>query len=159
MRRFLFLAVGTIAAAGALVVAACTSTATADREPITDDSGPRIDGGLVGPAEGGAYDAGTPQGPEPDCTTYCEQVMGSCTGPHAQYASASQCHELCQRLPAGDAGDTSQLASLASFAREFAAKRQMLPDNWRDDGLDDGQFDAENVHLPHGAPSRGGARG
>jgi len=106
MRRFLFLAVGTIAAAGALVVAACTSTATADREPITDDSGPRIDGGLVGPAEGGAYDAGTPQGPEPDCTTYCEQVMGSCTGPHAQYASASQCHELCQRLPAGDAGDT-----------------------------------------------------
>jgi hypothetical protein len=109
MRRFLFfpaLAVAALGAAGVLVVAACTSTATADRDPITDDSGPRIDGGLVGPAEAGAYDAGTPLGPEPNCAIYCQQVMGSCTGPHAQYASASECHELCQRLPAGDAGDT-----------------------------------------------------
>ena len=110
MRRFLFstlaFGVGTFAAAGVLVVAACTSTATADREPITDDSGPRIDGGMVVPAEAGAYDAGASQGPEPDCATYCAQVMGSCTGPHAQYASATECHELCQRLPPGDAGDT-----------------------------------------------------
>ena len=110
MRRFLFsttaLAVGTIVAAGALTVAACTSTATPDREPITDDSGPRRDGGLVGPAEAGLYDAGSAPGPQPDCTSYCEQVMGSCTGPHAQYASHTECLELCQRLPAGDAGDT-----------------------------------------------------
>jgi hypothetical protein len=110
MRRFLFstaaLAVATFTAAGALVVAACTSTATADREPITDDSGPPREGGLVGPAEAGVYDAGPALGPEPDCTTYCDQVMGSCTGAHAQYASAIECLGLCQRLPAGDAGDT-----------------------------------------------------
>jgi hypothetical protein len=113
MRRFLFstatlaaLGGATIAAAGALVVAACTSTATPDREPVAEDSGPKRDGGLVGPAEAGAYDAGTALGPEPNCATYCGQVMSSCTGAHAQYASGTECLELCQRLPAGDAGDT-----------------------------------------------------
>ncbi len=113
MRRFLFLptfafggAVATLAAAGAVVVAACTSTATADPEPITDDSGAQRDGGPVGPAEAGIYDAGTAQGPQPDCTAYCTQVTESCTGAHAQYESRAECLELCQRLPAGGPGDT-----------------------------------------------------
>ena len=35
----------------------------------------------------------------------------------------------------------------------------LLPDNWRDEGLDDGQSDAEIIRLPHGAPSQGGSRG
>ncbi len=35
----------------------------------------------------------------------------------------------------------------------------LLPDNWRDQGMDDGQLDAETVALPHGAASRSGSRG
>ena len=120
MRRFLFstrrsrakvatLAAATLAAAilaaSALIVAACTSTSTADREPTAEDSGPGLDGGLVNPAEAGFLDAGAPLGPAPDCATYCDQVMESCTGPHAQYSSGIECHQLCQHMAAGDAGD------------------------------------------------------
>jgi len=120
MRRFLFstgrprarsrakvatLAAAALAAAGTLIVAACTSTPAADRGPSSEDSGPRLDGGLVDPAEAGRYDAGAPVGPEPDCATYCDQVMASCTGAHAQYVSGIQCHQLCQHMTAGDAGD------------------------------------------------------
>jgi hypothetical protein len=104
MRRFLFLVVTTTAAAAALVVAACTSTASSP-EPSAEAGGPRRDGGIVGPAEAGAYDAGTPQGPPPSCEKYCDLVMASCTGNEAQYASRSECLEICARLPPGDAGD------------------------------------------------------
>jgi hypothetical protein len=119
MRRFLFISaasghpnrvpfalIGLLTTAAALlVVGACTSTETSDSAFSTDDSGTRKDGGLVGLADGGTYDSGTPTGPEPSCTTYCDLVTASCTGDQAQYASRAECLEVCTRLPAGDAGD------------------------------------------------------
>lgn len=104
MRRFLFLAVVTSAAAGALVVAACSSTASSTPDPDLE-AGLSRDGGIVGPAEAGAYDAGIQEGPEPSCTNYCDLVMGSCTGDQAQYATRTECLEICAHLPSGDAGD------------------------------------------------------
>jgi hypothetical protein len=111
MRRFLFSAVpfgliGLItAAAGLLVVGACGSSESSDLSASVDDAGTRKDGGLVGPAEAGSYDSGTPPGPEPSCAKYCDLVMGSCAGDQAQYASRAECLEVCAHLPAGDAGD------------------------------------------------------
>lgn len=115
MRRFLFIPVATAlpfgllglltAAAGLLIVGACSSTASSDVSPSMEDSGPRKDGGLVNPADGGSYDSGTPPGPEPSCAKYCDLVMESCADDQAQYTSRAECLELCARLPAGDAGD------------------------------------------------------
>ena len=112
MRRFLFIPVATgasigllTAAVGLLAASACSSTATSDSPFTADDSGPRKDGGLVDPADGGSYDSGTAPGPEPSCEKYCDLVMGSCKGDQAQYASRSECLEICARLPGGDAGD------------------------------------------------------
>lgn len=117
MRRFLSrhaptwafavpLAIAT-AAAGLLAVAAC-STSTSDATPAAEDASSRKDGDPVAPAEAGAYDAGTAPGPEPSCAKYCDLVMESCDGAEAQYASRTECLEICARLPAGDAGDIEQ---------------------------------------------------
>jgi hypothetical protein len=111
MRRHLFFPLWPLAtfsvAIGAATVAivACSSTASDSRDPFSDDAGPRKDGGLVGPVEAGTYDGGAPRGPEPSCAKYCDLVMDACTGQHAQYASRTECLELCARLPEGDAGD------------------------------------------------------
>jgi hypothetical protein len=112
MRRSLFLSVWPLATfsvacgAAAVAIVACSSATSSERDSSPEDAGPRKDGGLVDPAEGGVYDSGTPLGPEPSCGKYCDLVMESCTGQHAQYASRSECLELCARLPAGDAGDS-----------------------------------------------------
>ena len=90
---------------GVLAVGACSSSESAGSSFTAEDSGPRKDGGLVGPADGGTYDSGTTPGPEPSCTKYCDLVMDSCAGDQAQYASRAECLEMCARLPAGDAGD------------------------------------------------------
>jgi hypothetical protein len=115
MRRFLFISAGSAvpfgligvltAAAAVLVASACTSTETSDSSFTGEDSSTRKDGGLVGLADGGTYDSGTPPGPEPSCGKYCDLVMDSCVDDQAQYASRAECLELCARLPAGDAGD------------------------------------------------------
>jgi hypothetical protein len=103
MRRFLLFAVATTAAGLIVVTAACSSSVTADRTATEDAA--RREGGIVQPPEAGVYDAGAPEGPEPSCAKYCDLVMESCTGEHAQYASRDECLGLCARLPAGDAGD------------------------------------------------------
>jgi hypothetical protein len=106
MRRFLFVLTTATASAGAFVlVAACSSTADSARVSPGEEAGTRRDGGLVQPADGGTYDAGSPPGPEPSCTGYCDLVMASCTDAQAQYASRAECLALCGHLPAGDAGD------------------------------------------------------
>ncbi len=92
-------------AAGLLVASSCSSTEATDSSFVAEDSGPRKDGGLVGPADGGSYDSGTPLGPEPSCSVYCDLVMDSCADASAQYTSRGECLEFCTRLPAGDAGD------------------------------------------------------
>jgi hypothetical protein len=106
MRRFLFLIATAAASAGAFVlVAACSSTADSVRAPAGEEAGTRRDGGLVQPADGGTFDAGSPPGPEPTCAGYCDLVMDSCKDAQAQYASRDECLSLCAQLPAGDAGD------------------------------------------------------
>lgn len=104
MRRFLFLVVATTAAAGGLLVAACSSTASSFA-PSPEEAGLRREGGTVGPADAGAFDGASPEGPAPSCEKYCDLVMESCTGNEAQYASRGECMEICARLPAGDSGD------------------------------------------------------
>jgi hypothetical protein len=60
---------------------------------------------------GNLTDAGAPgstggSGPEASlCERYCAQVLDSCTGQLEQYSSLNQCLQVCQRLPAGTAGD------------------------------------------------------
>lgn len=111
MRRFLFvlpLLVGPLAGSAIMVcaIAACGSTSAADRGPTDpEDASMRRDGGLVTPPEGGAYDAGSPLGPKPECGPYCDLVMAACTGRLAQYETRTECIALCARLPSGDAGD------------------------------------------------------
>lgn len=110
MRRFLFvlpLFLGPVLASAIAIcaIAACGSTAEAEREPGDPDASVRKDGGSVTPPDGGAYDARAPLGPDPECKPYCELIMKSCTGEHAQYASREDCSELCAKLPSGDAGD------------------------------------------------------
>jgi hypothetical protein len=110
MRRFLFVKlsfglIGLVTTAAALAVAAACTSASSDSFPTDDDSGPRKDGGRVGPADAGSYDSGTTLGPEPSCGKYCDLVMASCADAAAQYASRNECLEICARLPAGDAGD------------------------------------------------------
>lgn len=110
MRRFLFF-LGVVAAsstglaATTALVAACSSSASPDRAAADEDAGTHRDGGPVQAPEAGAYDAGSPPGPEPSCGAYCDLVMKSCKQAQAQYASRAECLELCDRLPAGDAGD------------------------------------------------------
>lgn len=98
--------IGLVTTATALLVASSCSPTEGSEAPLgSDDSGPRKDGGLVGPADGGSYDGGAAPGPEPSCSKYCDLVMGSCADAEAQYASRGECLEVCARLPAGDAGD------------------------------------------------------
>jgi hypothetical protein len=104
MRRFLFFAAGFAFTVGGLVASACSDT-SASALSDSDAGSLQKDGSPVLPSEAGAYDAATPQGPLPSCATYCNLVMGSCTGDFAQYASAAECNELCAKLPTGDAGD------------------------------------------------------
>jgi hypothetical protein len=105
MRRFLFVLVLPMSATGALLVgvASCGSN-TATAELPSDDAAPRKEGGAVLPADGGTYDSG-PAGPPPECSTYCDLVMTSCTGIHAQYASAAECLAFCGHLPKGKGGE------------------------------------------------------
>ena len=92
----------TVAAAGVLVVAACTSTATADREPTSPTMpAPGSDGGLVGPAEAGVYDAGASAGPEPDCTMYCDAGDGQL---HRPARAVREPRRVPRALPAPPAG-------------------------------------------------------
>jgi hypothetical protein len=39
------------------------------------------------------------------CDRYCRAVLANCTGQLEQYSSLTNCQEVCQRLPAGTAGD------------------------------------------------------
>jgi hypothetical protein len=108
MRRFLFvlaMPAGAAATAAALLIAACSSTSASERPPFEPEDAARREGGPVEPPDAGVYDAGPPVGPEPSCAKYCELVTKSCDGVHAQYASKTECLELCARLPPGDAGD------------------------------------------------------
>lgn len=116
MRRFLFV-LALASTSGAALVAACSSTAASDRT-TSEEGGVRRDGGLVQEPEAGAYDAGPPSGPEPSCTAYCDLVMESCKDAEAQYASRTECLELCGRLPSGDAGekDTNTIACRQYYA-------------------------------------------
>ncbi|MEZ4227850.1 MAG: hypothetical protein R3B89_01720 [Polyangiaceae bacterium] len=41
------------------------------------------------------------------CKTYCDDVMGACTGSLAQYASLDTCMATCETLPPGNDGDTT----------------------------------------------------
>jgi hypothetical protein len=105
MRRFLFVAVVSTSWVGAaLVVAACSSTASWEAQ--TADAAIRRDGGPVEAPDAGVYDGGAALGPEPSCTVYCGLVMESCKGDRAQYSSRDECLALCARLPPGAAGDT-----------------------------------------------------
>lgn len=107
MRRFLFvlgLAATSTLAAG--IVTACSSTAAPEPTSTAGDASVRRDGGPVEAPEAGAYDAGTPIGPDPSCEAYCDLVMDSCKDAHAQYASRAECLDLCGHLPPGAAGDT-----------------------------------------------------
>jgi hypothetical protein len=57
--------------------------------------------GEAGGAAGGAMTA-----PEPTlCERYCTLVIASCSGQLEQYRTLNQCLQVCQRLPAGVAGD------------------------------------------------------
>lgn len=106
MRRFLFvLALATSSSAALGTVAACSSTAASESPSGELDAGVRRDGGPVAAPEAGAYDAAAPEGPEPSCSAYCDLVIDSCKDEHAQYASRTECLELCGRLPPGDAGE------------------------------------------------------
>ena len=140
MRRFLFITpprslarslasavpiglIGVVTAATALLVGSACSTTESSEPPLTsDDSGPRKDGGLVGPADGGIYDTGTTPEPEPSCSKYCDLVTDSCADAEAQYASRAECLEVCARLPAGDAGD---IESNTVACRQYYAGSQI----------------------------------
>jgi hypothetical protein len=107
MRRFLLVFVlpaATLAATAALLTVASCGSSSASADLAVEDGSIRKDGGLVEPAEGGTYDASGPPGPAPECAAYCSLVMDSCSGAHAQYASAQECLAFCSRLPAGKAG-------------------------------------------------------
>lgn len=92
-------------ATAAVVTAAssCSSAASSERFSADSDAS-RRDGGLVEPADGGSADASPP--PAPECSTYCDSVLDSCSGTHTQYASREECLAFCARLPVGKAGDT-----------------------------------------------------
>lgn len=107
MRRFLFsfwMAVTTTAAV-AMAVSSCSSSSSAERSYAEPDAS-RRDASIVQPADGGAADAAPPPGPEPECATYCDSVLDSCKGSHAQYASRDECLAFCARFPLGKAGES-----------------------------------------------------
>jgi hypothetical protein len=107
MRRFLFVLAAAAASVAALdLLLACSSTAASDASLMQEEAGARRDGGLVQPPEAGAYDSGASEGPEPSCSAYCVLVTAGCKDDQQQYASLTDCLQLCARLPAGDAGDT-----------------------------------------------------
>jgi hypothetical protein len=50
---------------------------------------------------------GTASASAPDCATYCDEIMASCTGTHAQYSDAATCKASCAAFPLGKSGDVS----------------------------------------------------
>lgn len=106
MRRFLavWMAVSAGSLGSAATIAACggadaTSTSTPGSDASTKKDAPTIE-----PPDGGAYDSGPAPEP-PSCAKYCDLVMESCAGAHAQYASRDECLAFCEALPLGAAGD------------------------------------------------------
>jgi hypothetical protein len=95
----------TAGAMAATALAACSDTTATAPAPLEDAAIRRDVGPVEPPMSDAGAEAGGSLGPSPSCASYCDAVMGNCTGSLAQYASYDECTAFCAALPPGSPGD------------------------------------------------------
>lgn len=120
---------------------ATTGSPTTTVEPTT--AGPTDTGAQASTGEmsTGEMTGGSTGGGDQRCTMYCAEILATCTGPNAQYASLESCVGVCGTFRPGKDGDVSG----NSFAcRAYHTGAAMM--------------DAD-THCIHAGPGGGGACG
>ncbi len=82
---------------------ACSSGASAVSSFSDTDASSRGDAAVPAPPVDASANVDGQK--SPTCAGYCADIMGNCAGRQQQYATLSECLQVCALLPAGSGGD------------------------------------------------------
>lgn len=100
--------------------AACGSTSSVGTSLSGADAGSRADSAVPAPPIDASANVDGQKAPT--CAGYCADIMGNCSGRQQQYATLSECLQVCALLPPGGGGDLrgDSLECRAYFASDPA---------------------------------------
>jgi hypothetical protein len=121
---------GVLCTGAALGAAAACSDARRESPLGAEADASVYDAATVAPLDGSApLDGGRVAVDEPSCERYCNDVLTTCTGEDAQYASPEECVRLCAKLPPGALGDKA-VGTLACRAYHASTTARTDPRTW-----------------------------